>query len=1357
MQMLLCTRNKESPLFVIILSPNKRTKEQEKMWHTLPTVQEEENTWPQLLQQQPDKRVFDENMSFYRQLGPRDDKLKSNVDLLARLMADKHWGAEASTTLGDQSILAEYERVFEIKLSTEQKRSARNMYMYIARLMTVDEIRQVLDALRGGVLSASTFFAGGGEGGGRDVPLDRAGQVSYASHASRGGGPLTQDALFQGGVRRIPTTTKDRSKAASYDGRGLDPSRHWGTELEFNGRGELMACCGTPAYGKGSIPGCWIQIDKNKAIGLIVPYAILDQVDAWQELSENALLPNDNLKNLFLADVTTGTAFLNKDHYVALDGQIRRRWASVAPRLVEYYERYISALDAAIQDEKRKPYDPCVLFEIQESDPLFWEQVAAMGKLIYQYNKPQQQDDMYLDTARFLNQHLFKVPSALQHFNEVTRGFVVIGGRKLVLLRAGSFDALLLQEWRRFLATGSFAAADKTAIEDGLGILQRIIINHQRYSNAHDNVMSVVDELGPRGSEVHNAYHNYESTKGQLVAALNATVKSIARQVPEVDLRPLAAAGAEAENAMVRLEASIGAIRLTEIEVATAKKQVRNGQVSLASSSTIPAWTTLQTTKAAVRRVIAEKRAAIRAVQQRGGADLSAADAQQLGALSAAIDKLEASVAPLILEAEQTQLLLQALLNKPAGLAQASADAASSLVPRLERQLQAAQSLSLDAVLDQVVLQVDKRRADRVADEERRRVERERLKAEEERQRKELEARRAEEVRKRREEEERRRAEEAAKTAVERAEEERIRRATEAIADTRRAQFPQLVDWIALDVEAFFANSRVGTEEGLRNATSRGLDGSNKLLQTPPLEQAEETILVDNRILTLTGKMPGQLQSEITTLPNVDPLGYGNVYIGDALTTSQKEIIKTTWTRFVDWLFYRNTSEDQNKWQSFTATLAAYDKVVPPHVLSVTRKAGTPIRLRNHSDDLDKITLPEDENMFYRGRIGWKGSSCWIDSSFTSLFSYPRSAISKEILTATQGNHFVREVHFSTGPSRIISPCPDSQMQQLHEAIVQDILQMQDAAPQKNVCTLLAREKWSKCVLGEPEKVGRYYEAEKVFDSLKVIYNLESLQISAIQKPQAGNFDVVIPDAASNRVMVHALYTLYATTGDYPHPRVNAIELENNDFVLSAIVAGSGGHFVTYLKDFYDGMWYYIDVTPTEGALPEVRSIGPDLPANVHHFQTVGSVPAPAYKPCIYVYSRKSMLIELLNLKADSPQKNDAIRALGGVVAPPPPPAVNPYEAFLKALQTENAAELSRLMQDAATDPAVWKNMDDVFRLLDLVETGAPSQSRFSLGELAEALSFQNDVRATEILAAEPPIQFRTEIGKALGELNLLQ
>lgn len=1228
-------------------------------WHTFPLKEETE--------EEDGARVFEDDVPFYSQLRADEYILKNNVDLLARLLEAKRWtapGTEERTNAFDLGIVQEYERVYKITLSAAQKRSHRNVYTYIARLMTPPEIAEVLFSVSDDAAFRESFFRNKSSSQGRP-PMDRAGLTSYVEHASRGG-PPEKDSIHRGSVRRVPASTKVYSMRTRPLDHGLDPTRHWGTEVEFDTSGggsvvrELMACCATPARGQGSIPGCWFQLDKSKALGLIVPYRVLSQVDPWQELSLHVLQPNDRLKELFLADVSTGTAFLDKDHHVQLDTQIRRRWATLVPQLVDYYGQYMAQLDDAIQNGHSKPRDPSSAIV----SPAFFEQAAHLGRLIYQYNKPQEQDDhAYLDAKTFINENLFKVPSALVHFNDVTRGFVVIDGVRLTLLNGSD---RVIAEWLAFLPTIQPPAL-RNVLTQGVNVFARAITRDtQSFAARHAEIMPVASSV-EGGREVHAAYEEFHSKKKQLQVSLNTAVKQIGSTFVAAATTNVRDATTALEQAVVRLAAAFDDIPQALLDVALAKKNVAEGKTAGGGGASNETVRLLERLEADVGQVLREKRTAISVAEASAGAEMGEDDKEQIRQIRTQLQQLESEAKALVLAAAGDKLLLQALTDKPAGLAVVTQSVTANRIRPLVEKLKELKAVDVDDVTAQVLVHANQTRQEKA---ERARV---------------LEERKQREA-------------EAEATAAQR----------------RQASAVQTLTWLSgSSVDVFMANSRIG------------LADFETLFAGIPLSAQESALLRASKILLPDGSLPNRFDTRLTDLP--ETAAYRGMYFGGG---GEREV-RNTWKAFADWLLYRGTSKAADKRSALDAALQTYVPIVPVQPVQLERGVVVTAPLTPASaTDVSKLVAPASGHMFHTNTLKWDDNSCWMDSTFMALFGYVRNPLVMEILQATKGQHLVRRVTFEDGQSIVLSNCTDAELSSLHSSIKQDILQIGGAHSSSGACPLVSRAKWGDCVLDKLPAAGSHNFDTAVFDSLKVLYDLKTLAILprpsnelVAERPPGSFFAVKTPRPSNDNVFMHATYTGYSVDTREVGCLVDA-EKQSDTFVLGAIVCGSGGHFVVYLYDFRARVWWLFDLGKHSTV---IKSVGPNLPPNVHLFQPQGDLDAPTYKPSIYVHYRRSAIQDLLRQQT-----------AGG------------YEPFASALAQENANELQRLMNDQSLDPVVRANMDSIFRELDLVADAQPR-----LAELESALRSENSARATEIMTA--PIQNRTEIGDMLDELGLLQ
>lgn len=1217
-------------------------------WHTLPL------RLPAAVEEQKQDDEWIENESFYKQLVAKK-RNKSTISTLARLLAKHHWNkqdAQGRTTLGDIRIREEYKREFG--------EAENNVYTCVARLMTPTDIWNVLEEL--GEENPHAFFNVNPIATAQK-PLDHAGLSGYLDHSWRGAGPQ----YHVGNVRRLPSHFRARANAGDpWEATGLDPTMHWGEEHDNAGR-QLMACCGTPVQGKGAVPGCWIRMDKTQEYGVIVPYEIMTQENVWQNLSTSAF-DEDALALAFKSDIVTGTAFLDRDYYAALDRDIRTKWNALVPRLVQLYHDYSQVLDAAIQSQQARLTDLTVVHAPKGS--VFWKDATALYRLICQFNKPQHVCQCYSDTREFINRHLIKVHLALLHFNEETRGFIMFDGVKINKLKAApTIDEL----------DELYAKVD--------GYLQRMVyalrkfiqLSNDTYEPQYEQIVTLQYQLAEaKVKAVKSAYGNMSSAKNNLVSGINIGLIAVSKNDPAGPPKKLMTALTDATNAFI---AASDAISIAEETIATAQKRIDDGRVSLALDNADPTFKKISRlqTEAAVKITAVTKK--IQATSFASG-ELNAVESAKLKQLVADMRPIEETLAQLLIQANKQKLLIQEiglLANvEPADMAEALAqiklNANTTVIAPLQALLRKAEALNADSVVEQLVLDVNTRRSDQQKLEA---AERTRL----------LREKQVKDTESLRLKQERERAAQLTQAQKD---------AADAVAARRRALVNAVDTWASTMPEQFLLYASNSLYD-----SSNNMSRLEPILATqPPLSKEELTFLVRSKLFTRASLPPRGFDIGYTSLGDATQNAYPRIFLKETpLTRDETTIVQTTWRHFVDWLLYRGTSEAVVKLERLKVSLADYGKLVPSQPVKIDTQMRLEYDLVSRAADLAKIRMP-DTGMFHLDRIEYNANSCWMDSAFTALFSYPGNYITKHILEATKGVRIVRQITFDSGPKIVGNDCTVDEMQSLHGAIVDDALQLVNAGPARDTCLMMSKFHWEKCVLGSVQ-AGKRHFAESVFRTLKANYDMQNLDIVYGEPGGALSVGPSMREYGPE-LMVRAV----SIDGLANATKVN-VEMANIHFQLGAIICGTSAHYATYLYDFYLRTWFFINVLPNTF----VVNVGLQLPDNVHHLKDdpVNNIKAPSYPPAIYVYYRKSMLVDLIKQKAPGTERTVAVLELGGEENTP---VQDVYAQFLSALEpTVNVTSLNGLMR--AADAAVFADMDACFKRLGLVHPFVQMEKTF--------------------------------------------
>jgi hypothetical protein len=430
-------------------------------------------------------------------------------------------------------------------------------------------------------------------------------------------------------------------------------------------------------------------------------------------------------------------------------------------------------------------------------------------------------------------------------------------------------------------------------------------------------------------------------------------------------------------------------------------------------------------------------------------------------------------------------------------------------------------------------------------------------------------------------------------------EEERKRLANDRETVNRnRNRFNKISVWLNMKDDMFLKYSSEGlsSEQGLRD---NGLVYTDEEMQWPVFREG--------------GYLPNQFEFEIPK--SQDP--YTRV-----LFERYTPIIEQTWKAFGDYVLFRGTSEQQAKKTYLESLFSQYRQVLsrqPGKVEDIIQEVSTTI----FRDEFNNLKMPPD-SMFYSNTFIWNLNSCWLDSSFVALFGYPGNKLAQHIMT--KGNMFYKQKEitweFSSEKLMVDYGCAPDDLRKLHEIIVSDIMRIESPLPVNPVCPLKTRNEWTKCVKS-PFKIdpltknaeGLFGEASSVFETIKELYNIEDLQIEVSPIDAATSMkssDVVVN--ANPNTRFYAFDTLWKNTEPDSRGELN-VQMDHPNFTLSAIICGSGRHFVTYLYDFIVKRWMFINVgdEPKNSAWNFLVT----LPLDIHNIQKA------AFKPSIYLYLRK--------------------------------------------------------------------------------------------------------------------------------------
>lgn len=204
------------------------------------------------------------------------------------------------------------------------------------------------------------------------------------------------------------------------------------------------------------------------------------------------------------------------------------------------------------------------------------------------------------------------------------------------------------------------------------------------------------------------------------------------------------------------------------------------------------------------------------------------------------------------------------------------------------------------------------------------------------------------------------------------------------------------------------------------------------------------------------------------------------------------------------------------------------------------------------------------KGMFNKDAIEWINNSCWMDSVFFSLFGYVGIPLVKDIFETKTLYVDASVIEYYNGLTQETDPvCDESEVQKLHNTIIDDIIEIQKTPLPNQRCKLKTLREWfdTNCIPinWKPEFFGKPYYPERVMDMLKKLYKLEKFT----------PFDKLKGDE-------------YVYCRDYDSKK---FYWERNNYICGSIIFGSsseGGHFLNFMYDFYNAKWFYVDATDKE-------------------------------------------------------------------------------------------------------------------------------------------------------------------------------
>jgi hypothetical protein len=230
----------------------------------------------------------------------------------------------------------------------------------------------------------------------------------------------------------------------------------------------------------------------------------------------------------------------------------------------------------------------------------------------------------------------------------------------------------------------------------------------------------------------------------------------------------------------------------------------------------------------------------------------------------------------------------------------------------------------------------------------------------------------------------------------------------------------------------------------------------------------------------------------------------------------------------------------------------------------------------------------------------WENDSCWMDASFTTLFSIPGNSVIETIVGATQIYSEVYTLTFRNGTTQNIQKikCEEKNAKTIHEAIVGDILDIQSGKTEKqSVC--ISRQFWREaygCLTNAtPEpRFDKFNDYEYAIQSLVNLYNLNGSVLTFKHTLDAIFGVTVDPEqhvtfisGTNDPTPVLALdmgkpqIEVKGRTISQDYRKYGELNVSPNtaNYQLAAIIAFMPGHFTSYVYDFHPSKraWTYLN------------------------------------------------------------------------------------------------------------------------------------------------------------------------------------
>lgn len=307
-----------------------------------------------------------------------------------------------------------------------------------------------------------------------------------------------------------------------------------------------------------------------------------------------------------------------------------------------------------------------------------------------------------------------------------------------------------------------------------------------------------------------------------------------------------------------------------------------------------------------------------------------------------------------------------------------------------------------------------------------------------------------------------------------------------------------------------------------------------------------------------------------------------------------------------------------------------------PRPVSVTTKVDTNKRIdvKKRLSELPPHTNPY--NLITKNELLYSNQSCWIDTSFTCLFSIPGNSLTIDILNKDAiFFESVYAIKFSDGNEITKQKCSPEKIQELHDTIVDDIIYINSQNKPPNQCK---SRKWWVYSFGcfTAQYSARYATSEEepdiVFEGLKILYGLEQNKIlkynETMSKPnptQDSEFRISVQKMDSEK-----------NIGEYNNWKTNN---------LAGIIVLKDRHYRSYIHDFKNDTWTYID---NKGYLEPGEAVAKTTTRfdNISNYDLELDMQLENYVPMYFIYYSADELKMVLNQKIFAKDKSNELEKL---------------------------------------------------------------------------------------------------------------